>query len=230
MTEPIRRAPQYDIKQLPSIKLFREGEFVKNYAGQATEMAFLNFARKELNPGPRLLVTMEEFQSFTDNDDVQVNSTTSCLKLNKRAEVEINLKVVGFFGLFPTDLKNGYRLAVDRLGQSVQFGLVDDPDLMRNFKQFEDRVVLFRPKASNQPVAMAALLNQPLLRIALVGVDLRPVPVQPARGPGPGVRRAERAGQHHRLGHAGVPRPAGPPLPAQPAPVPRTRRPHLLQP
>ena len=76
LTEPIRLAQQYDIKQLPSIKLFREGEFVKNYAGQATEMAFLNFARKELNPGPRLLVTMEEFQSFTDNDDVQVNWAT----------------------------------------------------------------------------------------------------------------------------------------------------------
>ena len=32
-----------NVKQLPTVKLFREGEFVKNYAGQATEMAFLNF-------------------------------------------------------------------------------------------------------------------------------------------------------------------------------------------
>ena len=50
----------------------REGQFVKNYAGAATSTAFANFVRKELNPGPRRLVTMQEFASFTDNDDTQV--------------------------------------------------------------------------------------------------------------------------------------------------------------
>ena len=50
----------------------REGQFVKNYAGAATSTAFANFVRKELNPGPRRLVTMQEFVSFTDNDDTQV--------------------------------------------------------------------------------------------------------------------------------------------------------------
>ena len=50
----------------------REGQFVKNYAGAATSTAFANFVRKELNPGPRRLVTMQEFISFTDNDDTQV--------------------------------------------------------------------------------------------------------------------------------------------------------------
>ena len=78
---------KYDVKQLPTIKLFREGQFVKNYAGQATEMAFLNFAKKEINPGPKKLVTKEEFDIFTDNDDTQV---------------------VGFFGMFPTELRRGF--------------------------------------------------------------------------------------------------------------------------
>ena len=96
---------------------------MKNYAGPATELAFANFARKELNPGPRRLVTSEELRMFTDNDDTQV---------------------VGFFGMFPGDLKDAYRLSVDRLGPAVRFGLVDDPDLVELNRQFEDRVVLFR--------------------------------------------------------------------------------------
>ena len=121
---------KYDIKQMPTIKLFREGEFVKNYAGQATDIAFQNFARKELNPGPKMLVTKEEFDSFTDNDDHQI---------------------IGFFGMFPTDLKEGYRLAVDRLGQTIQFGMVDDLDLMRDFRKYEDRIVLFRPNFLKSP-------------------------------------------------------------------------------
>ena len=114
---------KYDIKQLPALKLFKEGEFVKNYAGPATELAFSNFARKELNPGPKRLVTTEELKMFTDNDDTQV---------------------VGFFGMFPGDLKEAYRLSVDRLGPAVRFGIVDDPDLVKLNRQFEDRVVLFR--------------------------------------------------------------------------------------
>lgn len=114
---------KHDIKQLPALKLFKEGEFVKNYAGPATELAFSNFARKELNPGPKRLVTSEEFRMFTDNDDTQV---------------------VGFFGMFPGDLKDAYRLSVDRLGPAVRFGIVDDPDLVKLNRQFEDRVVLFR--------------------------------------------------------------------------------------
>jgi len=121
---------KYDVKQMPAIKLFREGEFVKNYAGQGTELAFINFARKELNPGPRMLVTKEEFDFFTDNDDAQI---------------------VGFFGMFPTDLKDGFRLAVDKMGQSIQFGLVDDMDLMRQFGHYEDRIVLFRPNFLESP-------------------------------------------------------------------------------
>ena len=60
---------------------------------------------------------------FTDNDDTQV---------------------VGFFGMFPGDLKEAYRLSVDRLGPAVRFGIVDDPELVRVNRQFEDRVVLFR--------------------------------------------------------------------------------------
>ena len=60
---------------------------------------------------------------FTDNDDTQV---------------------VGFFGMFPGDLKDAYRLSVDRLGPTVRFGIVDDPDLVKLNRQFEDRVVLFR--------------------------------------------------------------------------------------
>ena len=60
---------------------------------------------------------------FTDNDDTQV---------------------VGFFGMFPGDLKEAYRLSVDRLGPAVRFGIVDDPDLVKLNRQFEDRVVLFR--------------------------------------------------------------------------------------
>ena len=56
---------KHDIKQLPALKLFKEGEFVKNYAGPATELAFSNFARKELNPGPKRLVTQEEVKMFT---------------------------------------------------------------------------------------------------------------------------------------------------------------------
>ena len=119
-----------NVKQLPTVKLFREGEFAKNYAGQATEMAFLNFVRKEINPGPRKLVSKEEFEVFTDNDDTQV---------------------VGFFGMFPTELREAYRLSVDRLGSSVLFGSVDDDLLMRDFRNYEDRLVLFRPNFLRSP-------------------------------------------------------------------------------
>ena len=121
---------KYNIKQLPTVKLFREAQFVKNYAGQATEMAFSNFAKKEINPGPRKLVTKEEFEMFTNNDDTQV---------------------VGFFGMFPTELREAYRLSVDRLGSTVLFGVVDDDVLMSQFRRFEDRLVLFRPNFLSSP-------------------------------------------------------------------------------
>ena len=121
---------KYDIKHLPTLKLFKEGQFVKNYAGPATEMAFANFVRKEMNPGPRKLVTLEEFHTFTNNDDTQV---------------------VGFFGSFPTDLKEAYRLSVDRLGSAVSFGMVDDSELIKQFRKYEDRVVLFRPNFLASP-------------------------------------------------------------------------------
>ena len=83
----------------------------------------LFFFRKELNPGPKTLVTKDDFEKFTNNDDTQV---------------------VGFFGAFPSDLKEAYRLSVDRLGQSVLFGIVDDEDLMNFYRKFENRIVLFR--------------------------------------------------------------------------------------
>ena len=65
---------------------------------------------------------------FTDNDDTQV---------------------VGFFGMFPGELKEAYRLSVDRLGPAVRFGIVDDPELVKLNRQFEDRVVLFRWDSDN---------------------------------------------------------------------------------
>ena len=72
---------------------------------------------------------------FTDNDDTQV---------------------VGFFGMFPGDLKEAYRLSVDRLGPAVRFGIVDDPDLVKLNRRFEDRVVLFRWDFTKiVPMAMA---------------------------------------------------------------------------
>ena len=110
---------------MPALKLFKEGSFVKNYAGPASQSAFANFVRKEMNPGPKMIITRTEFDVFTDNDDTQV---------------------VGFFGLIPSSLREAYRLSVDRLGSAVSFGLVDDQDLMRQFRKFEDRIVLFRPQ------------------------------------------------------------------------------------
>ena len=110
---------------MPALKLFKEGSFVKNYAGPASQSAFANFVRKEMNPGPKRIITRTEFDVFTDNDDTQV---------------------VGFFGLIPSSLREAYRLSVDRLGSAVSFGLVDDQDLMKQFRKFEDRIVLFRPQ------------------------------------------------------------------------------------
>ena len=72
----------------------------------------------------------EEFEIFTDNDDIQV---------------------VGFFGLFPTELKEAYRLSVDRLGSSVLFGAVEDGDLVSEYRKWEDRLVLFRPNFLASP-------------------------------------------------------------------------------
>ncbi|XP_023330415.1 protein disulfide-isomerase A3 [Eurytemora carolleeae] len=77
-----------------------------------------------MNPGPKLLNTKEDVNLFTDNDDIQV---------------------VAFFGAFSANLKEAYRLAVDRLGQSVLFGAVEDPDVVKEFGKYEDRIVMFRP-------------------------------------------------------------------------------------
>ena len=56
-----------------------------------------------------VLVTKEKFDSFIDNDDHQI---------------------IGFFRIFSTDLKKGYRLVVDSQGQTIQFGMVDDTRTM----------------------------------------------------------------------------------------------------
>ena len=77
---------------------------------------------------------------FTDNDDTQV---------------------VGFFGMFPGELREAYRLSVDRLGPAVRFGIVDDPELVKLNRQFEDRVVLFRWDSDNSMKKDTLLLLGP---------------------------------------------------------------------
>ena len=77
---------------------------------------------------------------FTDNDDTQV---------------------VGFFGMFPGELREAYRLSVDRLGPAVRFGIVDDPELVKLNRQFEDRVVLFRWDSGNSMKKDTLLLLGP---------------------------------------------------------------------
>ena len=68
---------------------------------------------------------------------------------NTNANDQDDIQVVGFFGpLQAAELREAYRLAVDRLGAAVTFGQVEEPELVRALAKYEDRIVMFRSAAA----------------------------------------------------------------------------------
>lgn len=113
---------RFGVSGYPSLKIFRNGEFSKDYNGPRETDGIVKYMRTETGPASRQLSTESEFDKFVDH---------------------FEHSVVGFFSDPESDLAKSFHKMADQMKEQIRFAHALSEEL---HKKFKDRVVIFQPK------------------------------------------------------------------------------------
>lgn len=115
---------KYGVSGYPTLKIFKKGEFAKEYDGPREADGIIKVMNKEAGPVSKTLTTVEQAQTFLNKDTVAV---------------------VGFFDSEKSSLAKTFLKVADQLSD-VRFAHTVDDKVKEHFKKTEEAIVLFRPK------------------------------------------------------------------------------------
>lgn len=115
----------HGVSGYPTLKIFRNGNFVKEYSGPRSADGIVKYMKSQVGPGSKILVTPDDLKQFTGKNEVVI---------------------AGFFNA-DSDLKNNFLNLADKLREKVAFGhsTVDDVISAAGIKS--EGIKLYRSKA-----------------------------------------------------------------------------------
>ncbi|KAK7008971.1 protein disulfide-isomerase A3 [Biomphalaria glabrata] len=122
-TEESSLCSRFGVSGYPTLKIFKNGEFSKEFGGERRKDSIVKEMNKEAGPVSKLLSTVEEAQKFLSKDTVGV---------------------IGFFSSEDSADAKSFLKVADQVSE-VRFAHTVSDEVKKELKQ-TDGVVLFRPK------------------------------------------------------------------------------------
>ncbi|MFH4979771.1 hypothetical protein AB6A40_006480 [Gnathostoma spinigerum] len=114
---------RFDVSGYPTMKIFRNGVFEKDYDGPREAEGIVSHMRALTGPSSKPLNTMEEFKAFTSSDESVV---------------------IGFFEA-DSKLKDSYEKVTNTERDRFRFGTVTNKDIIAA-EGFNDDIIVYVPK------------------------------------------------------------------------------------
>ena len=112
-------AEKYDVKGYPTVKFFKKG-VAMDYSGRRFEKDVIDWVRKKSYPPAKLLKTVEEVETFQNNNDISII----------------------YFGKDPEDIEI-YEVVAEKKN-NFPFGVVEDEEIAKKLDAKLQSVVLFK--------------------------------------------------------------------------------------
>jgi protein disulfide isomerase family A protein 3 len=115
---------KFSVSGYPTLKIFRNGELSSDYNGPREANGIVKHMRSQVGPASKEFKTASEFKTFLEKDDVGV---------------------VAFLAA-DSKLEKTFTKVSDKLREKARFGRTNVPEVLKEAKQKEDTLVLYRPK------------------------------------------------------------------------------------